>query len=71
MKKLLIVSAICAVLAGCSKVEDDKNVDNAWTYHGHDCVTKVVAIEGHKYVIMDGWYSGSIIHAASCECMNK
>ena len=61
MKKLLIVSAICAVLAGCSKVEDDKNVDNAWTYHGHDCVTKV----------MDGWYSGSIIHAASCECMNK
>ena len=71
MKKLLIVPAICAVLAGCIKVENDKEIDKAWTYHGNDCATKVVTIEGHKYVIMDGFYSGNIVHAASCECMNK
>ena len=68
MKKLLIVPIICAVLAGCANVEDDKEID---TGHGNGCATKVVTIEGHKYVIMDGYRSGCIVHAASCECMNK
>ena len=70
MKKLLIVPIICAVLAGCANVEDDKEIDKAWTGHGNGCATKVVTIEGHKYVLMDGYYSGTIIHAASCDCMN-
>ena len=71
MKKLLIVPAICAVLAGCVEFEDDKEIDKAWTYHGNCCTTKVVTIEGHKYVIMDGFRAGCIVHAASCECINK
>ena len=71
MKKLLIVSAVCTMLVGCRKTIKDANVDDAWTFHGNDCTTKVVTIENHKYVIMDGWYSGGIVHAASCECMNK
>jgi len=71
MKKLLIVPAICAILAGCTNVEDDKENETAWTCHGNVCTTKVVTIEGHKYVIMDGYHSGCIVHAASCECMNK
>ena len=71
MKKLLIVSAVCAMLTGCCKTINDTSVDDAWTYHGKDCTTKVVTIEGHKYIILDGIYSGCIVHAASCECMNK
>lgn len=68
---IIAVAAATAVLAGCAKVEDDKNIDKAWTCHGNDCCTKVVEVEGHEYIIMDGFYSGGIIHAASCRCMNK
>ncbi len=57
---------------GCGvKVEDDKEVNAAWTYHGRECCTKLVEIDGHKYIIIDGNYSGNIIHAASCWCMGK
>lgn len=71
MKKLIIAAAAAAALAGCCKTEDSKDVDKAWTYHGMDCYTKAVEVDGHKYIIMDGFYSGSIIHAASCWCMKK
>ena len=70
MKKLLIVPVICAVLVGCSNAKYDKDATTAWTLHGYDCATRIVKIEGHKYVLMDGYYSGAIIHAASCDCMN-
>ena len=72
-KKMTIVAivAIAAILAGCDNVENDKNIDKAWNCHGMSCCTKVVEIEGHKYIIMDGPYSGSIVHAASCRCMGK
>jgi hypothetical protein len=73
-KKMVIIAAAVAtaVLAGCyGKIEDDKDIDKAWTGHGLDCCTKVVEIKGHEYIIMDGPYSGCIIHAASCQCMSK
>ena len=71
MKKILIALAAAAALVGCRKVEDDKNIDDAWTNHGNACWTKIVEIEGHKYILMDGSYSGTLIHAASCWCMKK
>lgn len=64
-------AATAAVLAGCTRVENDKDIDKAWTCHGNDCSTKVIEIDGHKYIIMDGYYSGNIIHAASCWCMSS
>ena len=73
-KKITIIAAIAAtaILAGCDKVENDKNknLSEGWCYHGIYCRTKVVEIEGHKYILMDGNGCG-IIHAASCECVNK
>jgi hypothetical protein len=66
-----IIALSMAILQGCDEVVKDNNIDNAWTYHGMSCYTKVVEIEGHKYIIMDGSYSGNIIHAASCSCLNK
>ena len=62
-KKMAIIAAAAAtaILAGCDRVENDKDIDKAWTYHGNDCYTKVVEVEGHTYIIMDGFYSGNII----------
>ena len=75
----IIAGAAATALVGCDRVENCSRVDenakkstsNAWTYHGRECSTKVIEIEGHKYIIMDGYYSGNIIHAASCQCMTK
>ena len=72
MKKIVIViAAAAALLIGCCKVEDSKDIDKAWCNYGMGCCTKVIEIEGHKYILMDGSYSGCIIHAASCWCMKK
>ncbi len=68
---IIAIATTIAILAGCVRVEKDKDIDKAWTCHGNDCYTKAVEIEGHKYIIMDGFYSGGIVHAASCQCMDK
>lgn len=31
----------------------------------------IVEVEGHKYVIYDGYNQGGIIHAESCSCKEK
>ncbi len=60
------VAAFAFVFTGCTN--DAKSHNNSWTPHGKYCITTVVVIEGHKYIIMDGAYSGGIVHAESCNC---
>lgn len=71
----IVVAAVAtaSILGGCDKVENDKHnkLSEGWCYHGVYCRTKVVEIESHKYILMDGCDGGGIIHSASCECMNK
>lgn len=68
----IIAGAAATALVGCGRVDGNaKDTSNAWTYHGRECCTKVIEIEGHKYIIMDGYYSGNIVHAASCGCRNS
>lgn len=31
----------------------------------------IVEVEGHKYVIFDGYKQGGIVHAESCSCKEK
>ena len=80
MAKKIIIAAIAATAIlvgcdrpGCDRVENDKYTDSdkIWCVYGFYCRTKVVEIEGHKYIIIDGSSGCGIIHAASCECMNK
>lgn len=72
MKKLMfiVMFGLGFILVGCNapSYEDAPNKDNAWMSHSINIATKVVEIEGHKYIIMDGYYSGTIIHAESCRC---
>jgi len=70
-KKMTIIAATALLLSGCYNIVDDKDKYDAWTNHGMSCYTKVVEIEGHKYILMDGSYAGTIVHAASCHCMEK
>lgn len=68
---IIAVAAASLLLYGWSKLEDAKTEDNALTYHGLSCYIRVIEIEGHKYVLMDGTHSSAIVHAASCHCMEE
>jgi hypothetical protein len=69
MKKLLILPILMFGLTGCSKCEDaPEKYDDTWAAHGKCITTKVIQIEGHKYIIFSGYNSGTIIHAESCDC---
>lgn len=61
---LLIALAVC----GSTPAKESLTYDEPWTTHGMETATKVVVIEGHKYILYDGYYSGGIIHAESCHC---
>lgn len=75
MRKKMIIIAVAAaslLLYGWSKLEDaSKTMDNESEYHGLSCYIRVIEIEGHKYVLMDGTHSSAIVHAASCHCMDE
>lgn len=72
---IITVVATCALaVVGCT--ENTKNTKtkerlNEWIYHGHECYTTVIFIEGHKYIIMDGYKCGNIVHAESCSCKQR
>jgi major membrane immunogen (membrane-anchored lipoprotein) len=71
MKKLMFITMIglSTMLVGCSgSFEDASDRDKAWMSHGNYTGTKVIEIEGHKYIIMVGFKCGGIIHAESCGC---
>ena len=76
MKKLMLIVMVGLgfMLVGCvppsaeNASDRDKDTDNMWNSHGQCASTKVVEIEGHKYVIMIGYKCGGIIHAESCCC---
>ena len=73
-KKMIIIVATTLLFSGCDTIEDDKNMDGAWTGHDMTCFTlaKIVEVEGHKYIVMDGPHTGvRIFHSASCSCMEE
>lgn len=69
--KRLIVAAVAAACCGCVKTEKSPSIDKAWTDHGMYVYTKTVEIDGHKYIVIKGNYSGNIIHSAACHCNSK
>lgn len=74
MKKLMLIAMISlsTMLVGCGEFsyshEDASDRDKTWILHGRYAMTKVVEIEGHKYIIFDACHGGGIIHAESCSC---
>jgi hypothetical protein len=71
MKKLLFIAVFAIGFTGCQKHENGKDIDESWTKHDFFNRTKIVDIEGHKYIILNGYNSGGIIHAESCKCKNR
>lgn len=70
MKKLLFIAAFVIGFTGCQENEIDKDVDELWTRYDSFNRTRIVEIEGHDYIILNG-YSSAIIHAESCKCKSR
>ena len=68
---ILVLAAQTGVMTKHDKpINNDKPSEDCWTsHHGYrPTYTKVIEVEGHKYIILSGHHIGSIVHAASCPC---
>lgn len=64
----VIASALC--LAGCSVKDDPPPAPPEERYFKKSASTFIysIEIEGHEYIIFDGFRKGGIIHSESCPC---
>lgn len=67
-EKIYLLLFALLLIVGCKSLsegkEDRKIVGNTDEIY-------IVEVEGHKYVIYDGYNQGGIIHAESCSCKEK
>jgi hypothetical protein len=66
-----ICFAIICILCYHRNKQKANDIKEPWTAHGNLSHTKVVLIEGHKYIILDTDDGANIIHAESCNCKSK
>lgn len=74
MKKFLILLT-AIYCGGCSTgvtgEEPTQNLNVQYYYKSFDTCLFTAEIEGHLYIIYDGYNCGSIIHAEHCPCKMK
>ena len=68
---LVITSALC--LAGCGEHTDTAPAHPNEKYFKKNVGTLIysIEIEGHDYIIFDGYRKGGIIHSESCPCKKE
>lgn len=65
---LVIASALC--LAGCEGDVDLASAPPREKYFKKSASTLIysIEIEGHEYIIFEGFHKGGIVHSESCPC---
>lgn len=68
---LIIASALC--LSGCEEHTDSSSTKPNVKYFNNSFHASIYSmeIEGHEYIIFDGYYKGGIIHSESCPCKKE
>lgn len=64
-KKIYLLLLALPLIVGCGSLSKEKK-DRKIV--GFSDEIYIVDVEGHKYVIYDGYYQGGIVHAESCWC---
>ena len=64
-KKIYLLLFALLLIVGCESMGEGK--ENGMIVGSTDEIY-IVEIEGHKYVIYDGYRQGGIVHAESCPC---
>ena len=67
-KKIYLLLLALPLIVGCEAQSEEKDgrkivglTDEIYT----------VEVEGHKYIIYDGYNQGGIVHAESCPCKER
>ena len=72
MNKLLCIAAIITpILIFCcafSRIQVACNELLSWKETDAGTHVRIATIDGHDYIILSGFYTCSIMHAASCKC---
>ncbi len=77
MKKILICLGMIMCFMGCvdstgtNVVEPTGHLNVRQYYKDVSTWVFTMEIEGHLYLVYDGYHNGSIIHAEHCPCKNK
>ena len=68
---LIIASALC--LSGCEEHTDSASTQpNRKVFkNSFDACIYSLEIEGHEYIIFNGYRKGGIIHSESCPCKKE
>ena len=69
MKKTIIGLALLIITPSCVRKPNVKSSEY-YTISTEETVTKVF-IEGHDYLVYDGYKSGSMCHSESCKCKSE
>ena len=68
---LVIASALC--LLGCEEHTDYEPAQSNVKYIMRTFSTVIysICIEGHDYIVFDGYRKGGIVHSESCPCKKE
>ena len=72
MKQLALVFVVALLAVGCTKgtkVKSEMTIVSE--VNSFDINIKIVRIQGHDYMIFDGYKQGGICHSESCPCKSK
>ena len=75
MKKLALALGVAVALVSCNEnrgiaVKPKLTIQ---TNQGpaYDIELKIIKLQGHEYIVMDGYKQGGICHSESCPCKSK
>lgn len=71
--KCVLVIASALFLTGCEEhayYESEQSTERYFK-KTFDTIIYSIEIEGHKYIIFNGFRKGGIIHSESCPCMKE
>ena len=68
--KYIIAAAAALVLAGCYEYEQ---VQTKGKYYDKTTGVRIysIEIEGHDYILFNGYRKGGITHSESCQCKKE
>ena len=65
MKKIILLLGVL-MLVGCHKIERDENKKECTRVKRGMSDIYMVELNGHEYVVYEGWKQGGIVHSESC-----
>ena len=74
MKKVLVAVVLGVALVGCeidTKAGPSSETSFRSAQNAGDIDIRIVKVQGHDYIVLDGYKQGGICHSESCPCKSE